>query len=112
MPFSPDYRPNPPIGGTLKNFKPDCGIASVNAASELKIVHTEKEMAKAFSGIAEDTAGYKGSKDWTRFYETTFRAGALLLLQRTLSTMITYFILFRLMDAVLGTKGKKPSGKS
>ena len=70
----PDFRLNPPIGGSLKNFKPDCGIASVSAAIEFKIVHTKEEVAKAFSGIAEDTAGYKGSKDWTRFYAVIYQA--------------------------------------
>jgi len=70
----PDFRLNPPIGGSLKTFKPDSGIASVNAAIEFKIVQTEEEVAKAFSGIAEDTAGYKGSKDWTRFYAVIYQA--------------------------------------
>jgi hypothetical protein len=26
-----------------------------------------------FSGVAEDTAGYKGSKDWTRFYAVIYQ---------------------------------------
>jgi hypothetical protein len=70
----PDFRLNPPIGGTLKTFKPDCGIASVGAAIEFKFVDTEEQMAVAFSGVAEDTAGYKGSKDWTRFYVVIYQA--------------------------------------
>jgi hypothetical protein len=70
----PDFRLNPPIGGNLKNFKPDCGIASVGAAIEFKIVHTKEQVSKAFSGIAEDSAGYKGSKDWTRFYAVIYQA--------------------------------------
>ncbi len=70
----PDFRLNPPIGGTLKTFKPDCGIASAGAAIEFKIVHTKEQVANAFSGIAEDTAGYKGSKDWTRFYAVLYQA--------------------------------------
>jgi hypothetical protein len=70
----PDFRLNPPIGGTLKNFKPDCGIASVGAAIEFKIVHNREQMAIAFSGVAEDTAGYKGSKDWSRFYAVIYQA--------------------------------------
>ena len=69
-----DFRHNPPIGGTLKTFKPDCGIASVGAAIEFKIIHTKEQMAVAFSGVAEDTAGYKGSKDWTRFYAVIYQA--------------------------------------
>lgn len=70
----PDFRLNPQIGGTLKNFKPDCGIASVRAAIEFKIVHNKEQMAVAFSGVTEDTAGYKGSKDWTRFYAVIYQA--------------------------------------
>jgi hypothetical protein len=68
------FRPNPTIGGTLKNFKPDCGIAGVHTAIEFKIVHCKEDVAKAFSGITEDTAGYKGSKDWTRFYAVIYQA--------------------------------------
>jgi hypothetical protein len=68
-----DFRFNPQIGGTLKNFKPDCGIASAGAAIEFKFVKSKEEMAIAFSGVAEDTAGYKGSKDWTRFYAVIYQ---------------------------------------
>ncbi len=70
----PELRLNPHIGGTLKTFKPDCGIASVGAAIEFKIVHAAEQVAIAFSGVAEDTAGYKGSKDWTRFYAVIYQA--------------------------------------
>jgi hypothetical protein len=69
-----DFTYNPPIGGTLKNFKPDCGVRTVGAAIEFKIVHTKEEIAVAFSGIAEDTAGYRGSKDWTQFYSVIYQA--------------------------------------
>ncbi len=64
----PDFTPDPKISGSIKNFKPDCGIASVGAVIEFKIVHTAKDVAVAFSGVTEDTAGYRGSKDWTRYY--------------------------------------------
>jgi hypothetical protein len=70
----PDFTSKPQIGGALKNFKPDCGIASVGAAIEFKIVHNKDQVAVAFSGIAEDSAGYKGSKDWTRFYAVLYQA--------------------------------------
>jgi hypothetical protein len=70
----PDFRLNPPIGGTLKTFKPDCGIASVGAAIEFKFVHIKEQVAVAFSGVTEDTAGYKGSKDWQRFYAVIYQA--------------------------------------
>jgi REase_DpnII-MboI len=69
-----DFRPKPTIGGALKNFKPDCGIGNVNAAIEFKFVRTQQDAAIAISGIAEDTAGYKGSKDWTRFYAVIYQA--------------------------------------
>jgi hypothetical protein len=69
-----DFTKNPSIGGTLKNFKPDCGIATVGAAIEFKIVHSQEQVSTAFSGVAEDTAGYKGSNDWTRFYAVIYQA--------------------------------------
>jgi hypothetical protein len=69
-----DFTPSPSISGSIKNFKPDCGIASVGAAIEFKIVRSKEDVALAFSGIAEDTAAYKGSKDWTRFYAVMYQA--------------------------------------
>ncbi len=72
--FPGDFRPNPPIGGALKTFKPDCGIRSVGAAIEFKIVHTKDQVAVAFDGIAADVSGYRGSKDWTRFYAVFYQA--------------------------------------
>ncbi len=51
----PDFRKNPPIGGTLKNFVPDCGIASVGAAIEFKLAHTKQQAIASFTGVVEDT---------------------------------------------------------
>lgn len=70
----PDFRKNPHIGGSIKNFIPDCGIASVGAAIEFKIAHTKQEAITGFNGIVEDVGGYKGSKDWTRFYAVMYQA--------------------------------------
>jgi hypothetical protein len=70
----PDFTKNPSINGSIKNFKPDCGIRSVRAAIEFKIVHDKSQVATAFSGVAEDTAGYKNSQDWTRFYAVIYQA--------------------------------------
>ncbi len=69
-----DFDPSPKISGAIKNFKPDCGIKSVSAAIEFKLAHTEQEAITAFSGIVEDTAGYKGSREWTRFYAVIYQA--------------------------------------
>jgi hypothetical protein len=69
-----DFVFNPKIGGTIKSFIPDCGIRSINAAIEFKIAHTKEQAVKAYSGIVEDTAGYKGSKDWTRFFAIIYQA--------------------------------------
>jgi hypothetical protein len=69
-----DFRENPPIGGTVKNFEPDCGIASIEAAIEFKFALTEAKARVAFTGIVEDTGGYKGSNDWTRFYAVMYQA--------------------------------------
>jgi hypothetical protein len=70
----PDFVRSPRIHGTLKNFDPDCGIRSVGAAIEFKFVRTKDQVATAYSGIVEDTGGYKGSKDWTRFYSVIYQA--------------------------------------
>ena len=70
----PDFVRNPQIGGTIKNFKPDCGIKNIGAAIEFKIAHTKEEAVRAFSGIVEDSAGYKGSKDWTRLFAVIYQA--------------------------------------
>jgi hypothetical protein len=70
----PDFRKDPHIGGSIKNFKPDCGIASVGAAIEFKIAHTKPQAVEGFTGVVEDTGGYRGSKDWTRFYAVMYQA--------------------------------------
>lgn len=70
----PYFETKPQIGGGIKNFKPDCGISNVGAAIEFKIAHSEEAAKVAFSGVVEDTAGYKGSKQWTRFYAVIYQA--------------------------------------
>jgi hypothetical protein len=70
----PDFVLNPQVPGMIKNFKPDCGIRSVRAAIEFKFVHDRKQVATAFSGVVEDTAGYKGAREWTRFYAVYYQA--------------------------------------
>ena len=45
-----------------------------NAAIEFKIAHTEQQAVAAFTGVVEDVGGYKGSKDWTRFYAVMYQA--------------------------------------
>jgi hypothetical protein len=69
-----DFTSKPQIGGTIKNFKPDCGIVSVGAAIEFKLAHDKPQAVQSFTGIVEDIGGYKGSKDWTRFYAVMFQS--------------------------------------
>lgn len=83
----PDFRKNPPIGGTLKNFVPDCGIASVGAAIEFKLAHTKQQAIVSFNGVVEDVGGYKGSKDWTRFYAVMYQAKPFILKSHLQSDM-------------------------
>jgi hypothetical protein len=64
------------LSGNIKGFEPDCGFRSIGAAVEFKFVRSEADVAQAFSGIAEDTAGYKGSKDWTDFFAVIYQADA------------------------------------
>lgn len=70
----PEFRKSVQIGGSIKSFKPDCGIENVKAAIEFKIAHTKEEAVRAFSGIVEDTGGYRGSPLWTRFYAVIYQA--------------------------------------
>lgn len=57
----------------LKGFEPDGGVIHLGAAIEFKYVNSKKETKRALSGIFEDTAGYSGSKDWTRFYSVIYQ---------------------------------------
>src|SRR6266404_3981886 len=83
----PDFRKNPQIGGTRKNFVPDCGIASVGAAIEFKLAHTKQQAITSFTGVVEDIGGYKGSKDWTRFYAVMYQAKPFILKSHLQSDM-------------------------
>lgn len=79
--FIGDYVRHPRISGVLKNFDADGGIRTIRTAIEFKLARTHSEMARAVSGIFEDTAGYRGSLDWTNFYSVIlqtepFRSGA------------------------------------
>jgi hypothetical protein len=57
----------------LKIFKPDCGVTDVNTAVEFKIIENEQEVATAISGVIEDIGGYRGSKEWTRFFSVFYQ---------------------------------------
>lgn len=67
-----DYVKHPIIPGFIKNFKPDGGIKSINAAIEYKFVTTGEELKTALSGIFEDISGYKASLDWNKFYSVIY----------------------------------------
>jgi hypothetical protein len=68
--FTTDVR----IPKRLKTFKPDCGVIDLAAAVEFKIIHDKKGIATAISGVIEDIGGYRGSKDWSRFYSVFYQA--------------------------------------
>jgi hypothetical protein len=71
--FHSDFRRKPAIGGILKDFKPDCGITSAGAAIEFKFIRTKENAGVAVTGIVADANGYKGSRDWTRFYVVLYQ---------------------------------------
>ncbi len=81
------FRKEPSIRGLIKDFRPDCGITEIGAAIEFKMIRTEEDIPVAFSGIAEDTAVYKGSKDWTRFYAVLYQAEPFLFQDQVVSDM-------------------------
>jgi hypothetical protein len=74
-----DFTQKVEIAGSLRCFKSDCGIRSVGAAIEFKFIDTPQKAAVAFSGLAEDSAVYKGSKDWVRFYAVVYQTGPFML---------------------------------
>ncbi len=49
--FFPDFSLNPSIAGSIKKFTPDCGIRGLKAAIEFKIVHSERDVPRGFSGV-------------------------------------------------------------
>jgi hypothetical protein len=71
----PDFVSDPKIHGSLKAFKPDCGLQSVGAAVEFKIVRDLTQAKVAIGGLAEDASGYRKSREWTRFYALIYQTG-------------------------------------
>ena len=67
-----------------------------------------------FSGIAEDAAGYKGSKDWTRFYSVFYQAEPLMLESHLRSDLkrigaVTWKVI--VVNGSTKSKAKKSRGK-
>lgn len=46
---------------------------------EFKFVRSREEAKTAASGTFEDTAGYRGSKDWVRFYSVIYQVQPIML---------------------------------
>ncbi len=67
-----DYVKEPVIAGGLKAFRPDGGVRSLKTAIEFKFVRSRQELNTALGGIFEDSAGYKGSADWVRFFSVVY----------------------------------------
>jgi hypothetical protein len=71
--FFSDYSKGFSIPKGIKNFKPDGGVPSLNAAIEFKFADSEQEVKQELGQIYEDKGGYSGSKDWTRFYTVLYQ---------------------------------------
>lgn len=71
--FFAEYRHPIHITGIIRNFQPDGGIRNLQAAIEFKYATSKAEVATALTGIFEDISGYKGSRDWTRFYTLVYQ---------------------------------------
>lgn len=74
--YGADFRRHFNIPGVVKNFRPDAGVVSLEAAIEFKFVDSAEEFKKAVSGLFEDAGGYKGSRDWSHFYSVIYMTGA------------------------------------
>jgi len=60
------------ITGVVKNFEPDAGLRNVGLAIEYKYASSNAEARERVSSLFEDTAGYRGSKDWYRFVSVLY----------------------------------------
>ncbi len=69
----PDTIKDLSIFKTLKTFKPDLGIKSLNVAIEYKFADSPQELKTCVDGIYTDLIGYDGSEDWTNFYAVIYQ---------------------------------------
>ncbi len=74
--FFTEYRHPITILGITNDYQPDGGIRNLKAAIEFKYAATREEVARAVAGIFEDSRGYNGSLDWTRFYSVIYQTEA------------------------------------
>jgi hypothetical protein len=65
--FPEDYVRKPGVPGLLKQFEADGGVRSLSCLIELKHLRTADDLKRCIEEIAADTAGYRGSKDWSQF---------------------------------------------
>jgi hypothetical protein len=74
--FFTEYRHPITILGITNDYRPDGGIRNLKTAIEFKYAATHGEVAQALGGIFEDSRGYSGSLDWTRFYSVIYQTEA------------------------------------
>lgn len=102
-----EYTDSVTIPGVLKNFKPDGGVRNLRAAIEFKFADSHSELAKGVGGIFEDGGGYKGSRDWTRFYSVIYQTKPFEAEERVRSEMIRGGLLTWKSILVTGDGGRK-----
>jgi hypothetical protein len=74
--FFTEYRHPITILGITNDYQPDGGIRNLKTAIEFKYAATNGEVTQALGGIFEDSRGYSGSLDWTRFYSVIYQTEA------------------------------------
>jgi hypothetical protein len=74
--YGTDYCRQFSLPRVVRNFKPDAGIRSLSAVIEFKFADSRVQLEGCVGGLFEDSAGYRGSKDWTRFYSVIYQTGA------------------------------------
>lgn len=67
----PDYR-KLNVYGSLRNYKPDGWVPSLQVALELKFVRKHEDLGIAVAGVIEDTAGYSSSTEVRQFYSVFY----------------------------------------
>ncbi|MGE5565884.1 MAG: hypothetical protein ACM3YN_07005 [Parcubacteria group bacterium] len=74
----PDTVKEMQIPQIVKNYRPDVGVKSLEAAIEFKYAISELELKAEIDGIYADMHGYSGSKDWRRFFAVFYTSAPIL----------------------------------
>lgn len=65
--FTDAYK-EPKMPKSIKTYRGDIGVPSINAVAEYKFAKTKEEMKACLDGIYADMHGYSGHEEWRHFF--------------------------------------------